>query len=162
VPGPQPDPAAAQWEARYRRQRTLTAVLGVGVGLALVAMLGLGVAAWQLSRSNPLASAVSQLAEGQGGTSLLPEDGLDGTAPDSAQEGPTDAAPDGGDAGGPAQVPLPEPLQELGSAFGITEVDDLVDLAVATGLVSEEDADALRRALAGGAALPELFGGAEG
>ena len=164
VPGQQPDPAAAHWEARYRRQRTLTAVLGVGVGLSLVAMVGLGVAAWQLARSNPLTSAVSALAGGQGDLEqLLPEgdvplDELLPGSPEAPGNGPADDAPEA-----QGTLPLPEPLQELGSAFGITDVADLLALAEANGLLSEEDADDLRAAIEGGAALSDLFGaGTEG
>ena len=164
VPGHQPDPAAAHWERRYRRQRTLTAVLGVGVGLSLVAMLGLGVAAWQLARSNPLSSAISELAGGQGDLEqLLPQgdvplDELLPGSPEAPGDDPADEEP-----GAQGTLPLPEPLQDLGSAFGITDVEDLLALAEANGLLSEEDADSLRAAIEGGAALNDLFGaGSEG
>jgi hypothetical protein len=57
---------------------------------------------------------------------------------------------------GATGVPLPEQLQDLGQAFGITDVGQLLDLAVAQGLMSQEQADQLRAALQAGRALGEL------
>jgi hypothetical protein len=153
------NPEAAHWHARYRRQRTITAVLGVGIAVALMAVVGLGVAAWQLARSNPLMTAASDLAAGLGqDPGALQGGGHPQATPDEGGATPGDAtAPDSGapDASG-QDIPLPEPLRNLGSALGITDVGDLIDLAVANGLMSAEDADKLRAALAAGAVVGGL------
>lgn len=163
-----PNPEAERWAARYHRQRTVTAVLGVAVAVALLGVLGLGVAVWQMARSTTALDSISELAGELGASSegLLPGDGTSpqgpGSDPDSPPDGLDDEgpAPDGStpEGGGPdlSEVPLPEPLQGLGSALGITDVGELLDLAVANGLMSEEDADALRRAIAAGSAIQGL------
>jgi hypothetical protein len=162
-----PNPEAERWAARYHRQRTVTAVLGVAVAVALLGVLGLGVAVWQMARSSAALDSISELAGELGGSSggLLPGDGTSpqgpGSEPDSPPDGLTgeESAPDGpSEQSSPdlSEVPLPEPLQGLGSALGITDVGELLDLAVANGLMSEEDADALRRAIAAGSAIQGL------
>jgi len=137
------NPEAERWAARYRRQRTITTVLAVGVAMALAAVLGLGVATWQLARSNPVLDSVSQLAEGLGGSP-------DGTSPDGTT--PDGTTPDG-TTPDLSELPVPEQLRGLGNALGITDVGQLLDLAVANGLMTQEQADDLRRAIAAGAAL---------
>jgi hypothetical protein len=146
-----PGQDAAYWQAKYRRQRTW---MGVVAGMALLALLGvvgLGFAAYQAFTNNPIVAAVQDLGQGlQGGEDrgdpapVLPEDG-DPQDPESSTEVP-----------GATGVPLPEQLQDLGQAFGITDVGQLLDLAVAQGLMSQEQADQLRAALQAGRALGEL------
>jgi hypothetical protein len=158
------NPEAERWAARYRRQRTITTVLAIGVAVALVGVLGMGVAAWQFARSNPVLDSVSELAEGLGGSpeGLLPEDllpeGEEGLVPDGTS--PDGTSPDG-EAPGLSELPLPEPLRGLGSALGITDVGQLLDLAVANGLMTQAEADDLRRAIAAGSALQGLADGSQ-
>ena len=161
-----PNPEADRWAARYRRQRTITAVLGVAVAVALLGVLGLGVAAWQMARSNSVLDSVSELARGLGGSpeGLIPGEGSAPQGPGGQLDSPLDgltgegASPGGSSEASPdlSEVPLPEPLQGLGNALGITDVGQLLDLAVANGLMSEEDADNLRRAIAAGSAIQGL------
>jgi hypothetical protein len=154
VPG---NPAADAWETKYRSQRTRTrvavAVAAVTSALALV----LGVAAWQVSQ-NPLLSAASQLASGdldlEGLTPpAAPEGTAPGTTPDATTPDaptPDGTAPDGLDV--PlSELPLPDSLKDMASAIGITDVGQLLDLAVANGLMSQEDADKIRAGIAAGA-----------
>ena len=162
------DPEAERWAARYRRQRTISTVLGVGMALALVAVLGLGVTTWQLTRSNQLLDSASELADALGGGpgGLLQEDSdglpaLPGDEEDGADSLLDGLLPDGpsaedGAAGDLSDVPLPEALSGLGSVLGITDVGELLDRAVANGLMSEEDAEQLRRVLTAGSALGGL------
>jgi hypothetical protein len=160
IPG---NPAADAWETKYRSQRTRTR-LAVGVAAVTSAVaLVLGVAAWQVSQ-NPLLSAASQLASGDldlGG--ITPPATPDGTAPDAATPdgtAPDATTPDGTapDAQAPdsldiplSELPLPDGLKSLASTLGVTDVGQLLDLAVANGVMTQEDADNLRAAIASGA-----------
>jgi hypothetical protein len=180
-PLPRSNPEADYWAARYRSQRTWTRVLAGFVVLALIGVLGLGIAAWQFATANPLVAAASDLADGLGaapeGGAAAPEsstpdggtqDGLEGLIPEGLlpegglPEGarPEGAAPDGSTPD-LSEIPLPESLQDLAGALGITDVGQLLDLAVANGLLSPEDADQLRAALEAGAALQGLTENAE-
>ena len=65
-------------------------------------------------------------------------------------DAPDGTAPDGPDV--PlSELPIPDSLQGLASAVGITDVGQLLDLAVANGIMSQEDADNLRSGIAAGA-----------
>lgn len=164
-PPPVGNPEAERWAARYRRQRSITTVLAVAVAMALVGVLGLGVAAWQFARSNPVLDSVSELAAGLGASpdGLLPE----GVSPEGDEGGlvPDGTAPDGttpdGESPDLSDLPLPEPLRGLGSALGITDVGQLLDLAVVNGLMTQAEADDLRRAIAAGSALQGLADGSQ-
>jgi hypothetical protein len=185
-PLPRSNPEADYWAARYRNQRTWTRVLAGFVVLALIGVLGLGIAAWQFATTNPLVAAASDLADGLGTTpqggaeapgSTTPDggaaNGLEGLIPEgllpegALPEGalPEGALPEGATPDGStpnlSELPLPESLQDLAGALGITDVGQLLDLAVANGLLSPEDADQLRAALEAGAALPGLAEGAQ-
>jgi hypothetical protein len=146
------NPAADAWETKYRSQRTRTrvavAVAAVTSALALV----LGVAAWQVSQ-NPLLSAASQLASGDLDLEgLTPPAAPDGTAPGTTPDAttPDGTAPNGLDV--PlSELPIPDSLKSMASAIGITDVGQLLDLAVANGLLSQEDADKIRAGIAAGA-----------
>ncbi|HEX6888325.1 MAG TPA: hypothetical protein VF143_09475 [Candidatus Nanopelagicales bacterium] len=154
-----PGQDAAYWQAKYRRQR---AWLGVVAGMALLAMLGvvgLGFAAYQAVTANPLVAAAQDLGRQlQGGT----DDGQSDQAPNA----PEDSAPqDPQQAPGATGIPLPEQLQGLGQALGVTDVGQLLDMAVQNGLMSQEQADQLRAALQAGKAMGDLgrsFGQGEG
>ena len=62
----------------------------------------------------------------------------------------TAPAPDGLDV--PlSELPIPDSLKSMASAVGITDVGQLLDLAVANGIMSQEDADKLRAGIAAGA-----------
>ena len=162
IPG---NPAADAWETKYRSQRTRTriavAVAAVTSALALV----LGVAAWQVSQ-NPLLSAASQLASGDLGLEgLTPPAAPDSTSPEATT--PDGTAPDGTapDAQAPegldvplSELPIPDSLKSLAATVGITDVGQLLDLAVANGLMSQEDADNLRAGIAAGALAQGLTG----
>ncbi len=157
IPG---NPAADAWETKYRSQRTRTriavAVAAVTSALALV----LGVAAWQVSQ-NPLLSAASQLASGDLGLEgLTPPAAPDSTSPDATTPdgtAPDAQAPDGLDV--PlSELPIPDSLKSLAATVGITDVGQLLDLAVANGLMSQEDADNLRAGIAAGALAQGLTG----
>jgi hypothetical protein len=164
VPGqaiPVGNPEAEYWASRFRRQRTWTRVMVAAVALGAVVTVGLGITAVQAFRSNPLVAAASNLGEslgqtpdlalpGTGGGNDLPE----GAAPQSPSDG---VQPQGPGTDGQA-IPLPAPLQGLGNALGITDARQLIDLAVANGLMSEEDADKVRAALEAGRAIQGLTG----
>lgn len=147
----QPTPDA--WEAKYRRQRTRTRVAVAVAAVASVVALALGVAAWQVSQS-PLFSAASELASGGldlGGITppTSPQDATpDGLSPDGTT--PDAQVPDSLDV--PlSELPIPDSLKSLASAVGITDVGQLLDLAVANGIMTQEDADKLRAGIAAGA-----------
>jgi hypothetical protein len=179
VPDSQPlsrsNPEADYWAARYRTQRTWTRVLAGLVVLALLGVLGLGIAAWQFATANPLVAAASDLADGLAAAPEGEAGAPEPTDPDGGSEGleelipegllPDGGAPEGSDPDGSApnlsELPLPESLQDLAGALGITDVDQLLDLAVANGLLSPEDAEQLRAALEAGAALQGLTEGAQ-
>lgn len=160
---PAANPAADAWEAKYLSQRTRTRIAVAIAAVASAATLVLGVAVWQINQ-NPLFSAASQLASGLGQGDL----DLDGLVPANPDEGDTPAAPDATtpDAPGPngtdvplSDLPLPDGLKNLASALGITEVGQLLDLAVANGVMTQEDADNLRAAIASGALVQGLAQG---
>ncbi len=152
------NPAADAWEAKYRSQRTRTRVAVAIAAVTSAVALVLGVAAWQISQ-NPIFSAASQLASGDlnlGG--VTPPSTPDGTTPDATT--PDGAAPDATAPDGQApqgldvplsELPIPDSLKSMASAVGITDVGQLLDLAVANGIMSQEDADKLRAGIAAGA-----------
>jgi hypothetical protein len=140
---------AAYWQAKYRRQRIWLGVVAGTALLALLGVVGLGFAAYQAVTSNPLVAAAQELGDlVQGGGAEQDQALPEGTLPES----PEAQAP------GTTGVPLPEPLQDLGAALGITDVGQLLDLAVAQGLMTQEQADALAAAIAMGGALESLGG----
>lgn len=158
------NPEADYWASRFRRQRTWTRIMAGVVALGALVLVGVGFAALQAVRSDPLASAAAQLGDSLGALpdQAVPAPSDGGDAPDGALPGAPDeqqrTAPDPQDGSG---IPLPEPLQGLGSALGITDVRQLLDLAVANGMMSQEDADKVRAALEAGKAiqgLTESFG----
>jgi hypothetical protein len=158
VPG---NPAADAWESKYRGQRTRTRVAVAIAAVTSAAALIMGFATWQLSQ-NPLLSAASDLASGDLDLEGLlppatPEGTTPGTTPDATPDGTAPDAPgtDGLDI--PlSELPLPEGLQSLASTLGITDVGQLLDLAVANGIMSQEDADKLRAGIAAGALANSL------
>jgi hypothetical protein len=109
-------------------------------------VLGLGALVWDLALSNPVNSAISAI-EDLSPTAPGPQDGSGGGLPQGTSP---DGNPPGGAAPQQPAIPLPQPLAELGARLGITDVGQLIDLAVANGLLSEQDAEALRRALTAG------------
>ena len=148
------NPAADAWEAKYRSQRTRTRVSVAIAAVASAVALVLGVTAWQLAQ-NPLLTAASQLASGDldlGGI-IPPATTPDGSAPEATT--PEGAAPDTQTPNTPdiplSELPLPEGLASLAATLGITDVGQLLDLAVANGIMSQEDADNLRAGIAAGA-----------
>ena len=155
------NPAADAWEAKYRSQRTRTRVSVAIAAVASAVALVLGVTAWQLAQ-NPLLTAASQLASGDldlGGI-IPPATAPDGSAPEATT--PDGTTPDGStpDAQTPdiplSELPLPEGLASLAATLGITDVGQLLDLAVANGIMSQEDADNLRAGIAAGALVEGL------
>jgi hypothetical protein len=180
VPGPvapaASNPEADYWAARYRSQRTWTRVLAAVGLLATLGLVATGFAAWQFARTNPLVAAATDLADGLGQVPALPE----GTFPeDTAPEGttpegttpegttPEDTTPEGTTPDAPApqsgdlplsELPLPDSLKSLAATLGITDVGQLLDMAVANGLMTQEDADRIRAGLAAGSALQGLTG----
>lgn len=138
---------AEQWAARYRRERTRARILLATTLLATLAAVGLGVAAWQFAQANPLVTAASDLASGLG-LDLGGQDDSPSVGGDDGQSEETLPDASGGEA-----PPLPEGLQELGAALGIDDVGDLIDLGVANGLISQEQADQLRDVLEAASAL---------
>jgi hypothetical protein len=153
IPG---NPAADAWESKFRSQRTKTRIAVAVAAVTSAAALIMGFATWQLSQ-NPLLSAASELASGDLNLDGLlppttPEDSTPGTTPDATPDGTAPDAPgtDGLDI--PlSELPLPEGLQSLAATFGINDVGQLLDLAVANGIMSQEDADKLRAGIAAGA-----------
>lgn len=145
---------AAYWEGRFRKERTRKRILLVTTVLAGMLAIGLGVTAWGLAQTNPLVSAATGLADrldGGSGDSQPDAVAPDGTSPDTTD--PDSTSPDGAEGDGSApDLQLPESLQDLGSALGITDVDQLIDMAVSAGLLTQEQADQLRAALSAGAA----------
>jgi hypothetical protein len=148
----QGNPAAEAWESKFRSQRTRTRIAVAVAAVTSAAALIMGFATWQLSQ-NPLLSAASDLASGDLNLEGLlppttPEDTPPGTTPDTG-------APDAPGADGLdiplSELPLPEGLQSLASTLGITDVGQLLDLAVANGVMSQEDADRLSAGIAAGA-----------
>jgi hypothetical protein len=156
------NPAADAWESKYRSQRTRTRVALAVAAVASALALVLGVAVWQVSQ-NPLLSAASQLASGDLDLEgLTPPVGPDGTTPDTPPDAttPGNPAPDGLDV--PlSELPIPDSLKSKASAIGITDVGQLLDLAVANGLMSQEDADKIRAGIAAGAVANGLAQGQE-
>ena len=142
------NPEADYWAGKYRRQRRWTrALAGGATGLVLVAV-GLGFTTLQARSSDQVATA------GQAQDSTSPDGTGDattpgGTAPDTT---PDSTTPDG---------TTPDSVRSLGSSRGITDLNQLVQMAVAMGMVSEEDAADLLAAAQGGAALGDLFGGSD-
>lgn len=162
VPG---NPAADAWESKYRSQRTRTRIAVAVAAVTSAIALVLGVAAWQVSQ-NPLLSAASQLASGDlnlGG--ITPPAAPDGTAPGTTPDGtaPDGTGPDAQAPNGPdvplSELPIPDSLKNLASTFGITDVGQLLDMAVANGIMKQEDADQLRSAIAAGALAQGLTQG---
>jgi hypothetical protein len=158
IPG---NPAADAWETKYRRQRTRTRVAVAVAAVTSAVALVLGVAAWQVSQ-NPLLSAASQLASGDlnlGGTT--PPATPDGTAPEATT--PDGTTPDATTPNGLdvplSELPIPDSLKSMASAVGITDVGQLLDMAVANGIMKQEDADKLRAAIAAGALAQGLTQG---
>ncbi len=114
--------------------------------------------AWQVSQ-NPLLAAASQLASGDlnlGG--ITPPATPDGTVPDTTTPDATTPGGTAPDAQAPnsldvplSELPIPDSLKSMASAVGITDVGQLLDLAVANGIMTQEDADKLRAGIATGA-----------
>lgn len=156
---------AAHWEGRFRRERTRKRILAVTTVLAGMLAIGLGVTAWGLAQTNPLVSTASGLADRLGGSSggsqpdaSSPDanspDAIspDATAPDPTSPSQSPTSPDGSAGDGTApDLQLPEALRDLGSALGITDVNQLIDMAVSGGLLTQEQADQLRALLSAGA-----------
>jgi len=156
-PGFPGNPAADAWEARFRKQRTRTRIAVTVAAVVSVLALVLGVAAWQLSQSNPLLAAAADL--GSGLDDLGPDEAVPpATTPDDGTGSAPDTSAPGGAADGIplSELPLPDALKDLASNLGITEVGQLLDLAVANGLMSQEEADRVRAALATGALVGGL------
>jgi hypothetical protein len=162
IPG---NPAADAWESKYRSQRTRTRIAVAVAAVTSAVALVLGVAAWQVSQ-NPLLSAASQLASGDlnlGG--ITPPTAPDGAAPGTTPDGttPDGTAPDAQAPTGPdvplSELPIPDSLKNMASAVGITDVGQLLDMAVANGIMKQEDADKLRAAIAAGALAQGLTQG---
>ncbi len=144
----QGNPAAEAWESKFRSQRTRTRIAVAVAAVTSAAALIMGFATWQLSQ-NPLLSAASDLASGD----LNLEGLLPPTTPDTPQGTTPDTdVPDAPSADGLdiplSELPLPEGLQSLASTLGITDVGQLLDLAVANGIMSQEDADRLSAGIA--------------
>lgn len=167
VPGqalPVGNPEAEYWASRFRRQRTVTRVVAGVAALGAVVAVGIGVAAVQAVRTNPVVAAAQSLGDalGQDPEPGAPAPGEQGGLPDgAAPQAPEGTAPTTPDAPEGQAIPLPEPLRGLGEALGITDARQLIDLAVANGLMSEADAEKLRMAIEAGQALQGLTGGAE-
>jgi len=154
------NPAADAWEAKYLLQRTRTRVAISVAAITSVLALVLGVAAWQFSQANPLLSAASDLASGLGNGELN-LDGLqpEGANPDATTPDSTTPVPPGGSALPDvpiSELPLPDSVKGIAATLGITDVGQLLDLAVANGFMSEADADQLRAAIAAGAVAQGL------
>ncbi len=149
---------ADAWQERFHRQRTRTRIAVALAALASATALVLGVATWQLA-NNSLLSSASDLAAGLSSGDLnldrLAPGGAtpDGTSPEGAlPDGAADPAAPGADL--PlSELPLPDSLKSLASTLGITDVGQLLDLAVSNGMMSQADADQLLAALAAGNAL---------
>ncbi len=85
---------------------------------------------------------------------------------DAGGTGPDQSSPDGSGPGGAAEsdqpdlsdVPLPEALRGPGSMLGIDNVEELLDTAVSMGLMTQEQADAIRGAVGSGESLEGLLG----
>ncbi len=152
---PGANPEADAWEARYLLQRTRTRV-AIGVAaISSLLVLGMGVVVWQMSQVNPLLAAASDLAAGSGNEGR--EAGVivpDGTEPE--QGVPDGSSSPGSAPGGSAEapdisiadLPVPEEVKDLAALLGIRDIGQLLDLAVGSGLMAEEDADRLRAAVA--------------
>jgi hypothetical protein len=159
IPG---NPAADAWETKYRSQRTRARIAVAVAAVTSAVALVLGVAAWQFSQ-NPLLSAASQLASGDLNLEgLTPPATPDGTAPGTPPDGSAPDAPGLEGLDVPlSELPLPDSLKSMASAIGITDVGQLLDLAVANGIMSQEDADKLRAGIAAGALANGLAQGQE-
>ncbi len=157
---PHANPEADAWEARYLMQRTRTRVAISVAVVASVVALGLGVVAWQLAQVSPLLSAASELAAGLGDENLAGE-GLVADGPVADGSVSEDSSPEGSTPGGSAEPPdvvisdltVPDEVKDLAAVLGITDVGQLLDLAVGSGLMTEEDAERLRTAVGIGALL---------
>jgi hypothetical protein len=152
------NPEAQYWAGRFRRQRVLATGLAAVLVLGAVAAVGLGIAAVRSAQSNPLVAAASELLDSSTpNQELAPSD--DGATPDGETPVlPGGPVPDGQPAEGGQPIPLPEQLQGLGNALGITDARQIIDLAVANGLLSQEDADKLEAAIEAGQVLQGLIG----
>lgn len=166
---PMVNPEVEYWARRYRSQRTWTRALAGVVVLATLVVVGAGFAAFQAVRSNPLVSAASRLSESLGQVpdpdQALPAPGGEGAPSDGSPLVPPDSSsPDGQAApevsGIPLDsLPLPEDLRSAARALGIDDVEDVIALGVASGLLTEEQADQLRAAIGVGQGLQGLLGG---
>ncbi len=147
---------AALWQEKFARQRARTRVAVVVAALASVAALVLGVATWQLANNSLFGSSAS-IAAGLGSGDLNLDELVPGATPEGAlPEGttPDGSAPGATTPGGDlplSELPLPDSLKSLAATVGITDVGQLLDLAVANGMMSQSDADQLRAALVLGA-----------
>lgn len=146
------NPEAEYWAARFRRQRRWTRALAALLVAGGLLVVGGGVVVWKAVSAGvgSLTAAQGSVSDGSGSGSgsaddvpALPESG----------EGPTDGtAPDVSD------VPLPEQLRGLGSMLGVDNLEDVLDAAVANGLLSAEQADQIRLAVKSGQSLAGLEG----
>jgi hypothetical protein len=153
------NPEAQYWAGRFKRQRTLTMALAAVVALGAVAAVGLGVIAVRSALSDPLVAAASELGDSSGSDQEQPAPSEDGATPGGeTPQLPGGPVPDGPGSEGGQPIPLPEQLQGLGNALGITDARQIIDLAVANGLMTQEDADKLEAAIEAGQALRGLTG----
>ena len=171
------NPEADYWAGKYQRQRRWTRVLAGGATAAVLVAVGLGFAALQSGSSDEVATAGQTQTDATTPDTVTPDgtspEGTtpEGSTPDgSAPEGttPEGTTPDGGvtpdtqtpDSGSVPldSLPLPDSLRSLASTLGITDLNQLVQMGVSMGMISEEDAADLLAAVQGGSALGDLFG----
>lgn len=169
VPGAPPVDEAGYWAQRYQQERRRSRTLTVAVVAAVVVAAGVGISALRSSDSAAPVAAQAPVATSPLAPGATPQEGA--TAPEgSPGPGGVDPLPQGQAPGDGQAVPdqpgstspqLPEPLRQLGSALGITDVDDLIDLAVANDLISAEQAEQLRAAVTLGTAAGRALGGGD-
>lgn len=168
-PGVPPVDEAGYWAARYQQERRRSRTLTVAVVAAVVVAAGVGISALRPTGSAAPVAAQAPAASGpvepgaaaqEGATAPEVSPGPGGVDPLPRGQAPSDgqAVPD---QPGSTSPQLPEPLRQLGSALGITDVDDLIDLAVANDLISAEQAEQLRAAVTLGTAASRALGGGE-
>lgn len=158
------NPEADYWAGKYRSQRRWTRILAAAVIVGTLAVVGVGFAALQSGTSN-VADSGSSSTLPDGSTPTLPG-APDSTTPEGTTPNgttPNGTTPDGTSPNGTGSVPLdslplPDSLKSLASAFGITDINQLLDLAVSNGMMSEEDAQRLLSGIQAGSALKDMLG----